>query len=485
MFYCGKACQLADWRRGHKFGECKAYAYEKELAGVEWKLNQGKDRKWIRDYDTACLLLRLYLLAEHKPTRMTKRSECPPFVRRRSFDDLMGHQDAVRRHGQRMEIFEQLLVMYERARVPVRRDQLFEVFCRMYVNGFSIMTSQLTEIGRAVYVLASMYDHSCVPNAVTVFNGINIQVRTMRRVDITKEPILISYLNVLVPPKQRITTLTDHYYFTCKCERCLYEQFTVGTQQYERVQPTKEATSESTESSANAAETGKTVDKKVDAKCPAVDGKKVNESEEKEIKKDDSKSAQVEKKDGETTEAEGVEEWHELKKHKNRKVKKCNKAQLGEEPEKGEKEHSSTGSDSSVVQLQWDPSPSESKKKEFAAIMQRLSENDRMMLDKHKQLNSKMSDLVLNRKWPEAFKVSCCLLKNFEIYYANMPNPEITMHLVQMLQIERNALRHEFTLNNQVVRQLWERLTKDISITHGTDHELYVEFYTDLANYLV
>lgn len=418
MYYCGRECQLADWRRGHKFGECKTYEYERQLASADPDTpdssNQNNGRKWIRDYDTACLLLRLYLIAHHKPSRLSRRTECPPFDRQRSFDDLMSNRDAVNKHQKRMDIFDQLSAMYERARVPIRRELLFDVFCRMYVNGFSIMTPSLFEIGRAVYVLASMFDHSCVPNAVTVFNGIHIQVRTLRSVDITKEPILISYLNVLVSPQKRVETLTNHYYFTCQCERCAYGENNLKVVDVEKLQLTPDTSDQAEDT---------------------------------------------------------TDDWHELKKHKNRKQKKDRKMAPSENDSK--------------LQLKWDPTPSKEKMRQFRDFMNRMSQEDLELSTKHEALDKQLSDHVLNRRWNEALQVGMDMLRNFNNFYINMPNPEVTFHLIQLLQIQRNLLRFEFTLKHKLVCQLWEQLSAAILITHGTQHPLYTNEYADLRQYLI
>lgn len=62
----------------------------------------------------------------------------------------------------------------------------------MYINGFSIMNSMLLEIGRAVYLLASQFDHSCVPNCITIFFGSTIEV--IKSIKLLKLIINISYL---------------------------------------------------------------------------------------------------------------------------------------------------------------------------------------------------------------------------------------------------------------------------------------------------
>lgn len=48
----------------------------------------------------------------------------------------------------------------------------------MCVNGFTILDSEMTSIGTGIYLGASIIDHSCKPNALAVFEGTTIYIRT-------------------------------------------------------------------------------------------------------------------------------------------------------------------------------------------------------------------------------------------------------------------------------------------------------------------
>lgn len=85
------------------------------------------------------------------------------------------------------------------------------------------MNSMLLEIGRAVFILSSQFDHSCVPNAITQFFGKNIEVRAIQEIDTSKQEIFVSYLNVMEKIDKRQEILARGYYFKCQCERCVFE----------------------------------------------------------------------------------------------------------------------------------------------------------------------------------------------------------------------------------------------------------------------
>lgn len=51
---------------------------------------------------------------------------------------------------------------------------------QMCVNGFSILDPEMLSIGTGIYLGASIVDHSCDPNAVAVFDGTTINIRTLK-----------------------------------------------------------------------------------------------------------------------------------------------------------------------------------------------------------------------------------------------------------------------------------------------------------------
>lgn len=81
----------------------------------------------------------------------------------------------------------------------------------------------MNAIGTALYVAASVFDHSCVPNAAPVFVGNRITVRAMKHVK-DGEKVVINYVDLKMPYGKRREALRSQYYFDCDCIRCLYEK---------------------------------------------------------------------------------------------------------------------------------------------------------------------------------------------------------------------------------------------------------------------
>ncbi|XP_014487505.1 PREDICTED: histone-lysine N-methyltransferase ASHR1 isoform X4 [Dinoponera quadriceps] len=79
----------------------------------------------------------------------------------------------------------------------------------------------MNSIGVGIYLGASVMDHSCKPNAVAVFEGTTIIVRTLVDLPFLDwSQIRISYVDLLNSNKDRQGELHHSYYFCCNCEKC-------------------------------------------------------------------------------------------------------------------------------------------------------------------------------------------------------------------------------------------------------------------------
>eukprot|EP00127_Corallochytrium_limacisporum_P006542 Clim_evm14s230 gene=Clim_evmTU14s230 len=80
-------------------------------------------------------------------------------------------------------------------------------------------------IGRAVYPLASVFNHSCAPNLVHYMElgaaGF-LEIRTARPVAAGEE-LNINYVDVTLPGKIRRSILEQEYHFVCDCVKCRTE----------------------------------------------------------------------------------------------------------------------------------------------------------------------------------------------------------------------------------------------------------------------
>lgn len=49
----------------------------------------------------------------------------------------------------------------------------------MCINSFNILDQELQSLGTGIYLAASIIDHSCQPNALAIFEGTTIYIRTL------------------------------------------------------------------------------------------------------------------------------------------------------------------------------------------------------------------------------------------------------------------------------------------------------------------
>lgn len=57
--------------------------------------------------------------------------------------------------------------------------ELMGIYGRICINSFNILDLNMNSIGVGIYLGASVIDHSCKPNALVVFEGNTIIVRTL------------------------------------------------------------------------------------------------------------------------------------------------------------------------------------------------------------------------------------------------------------------------------------------------------------------
>ena len=204
MYYCDNVCQKKDWKI-HKL-ECKIYNEHYQTISS----------------DLERMILRLHLTLEHYPNRRTKSVKIPGTdpAQFRSYDDLPTRKEKIEKDRERFPMFENLLACFRRAGLNYDREKLFEHFCKYMMNNFTIEDLEFKDICLAIFVLESGFEHSCVPNAFLIFNGINLEVRAMRKIS-PDDKITISLVDSIFSKEERQKELKEHYYFICSCRKCM------------------------------------------------------------------------------------------------------------------------------------------------------------------------------------------------------------------------------------------------------------------------
>ncbi|TYK26445.1 histone-lysine N-methyltransferase ASHR1 isoform X5 [Cucumis melo var. makuwa] len=96
-------------------------------------------------------------------------------------------------------------------------------FSKLACNAHTICDSELRPLGTGLYPVISIINHSCLPNAVLVFEGRSAVVRAVQHIPPGAE-VSISYIETAGSTMTRQKTLKENYLFTCTCSRCVKAQ---------------------------------------------------------------------------------------------------------------------------------------------------------------------------------------------------------------------------------------------------------------------
>ncbi|XP_064458536.1 histone-lysine N-methyltransferase SMYD3-like isoform X2 [Ornithodoros turicata] len=161
-----------------------------------------------------------------KLKRMHKKDckELLPGGRTRSFQDLLSHSNDIMNDAAVLPRFRAIWAtlqdfLGDENLPPI--DEGLEIYGKLIINTFCISDNDLKPVGQGLYLAASIFDHSCEPNAAFTFEGTQITVRATRnmRVEDMRE-IYICYVDKAQLAQDRIASLQEQYYFTCCCRLC-------------------------------------------------------------------------------------------------------------------------------------------------------------------------------------------------------------------------------------------------------------------------
>ncbi|RMC12585.1 hypothetical protein DUI87_10107 [Hirundo rustica rustica] len=86
-------------------------------------------------------------------------------------------------------------------------------------NCFTISNGEMQDVGVGLYPSMSLLNHSCDPNCVIVFEGYQLLLHSVREIQIGEE-LTISYIESLMPTRERQKQLVRQYCFECDCLLC-------------------------------------------------------------------------------------------------------------------------------------------------------------------------------------------------------------------------------------------------------------------------
>ncbi|KDO80750.1 hypothetical protein CISIN_1g011626mg [Citrus sinensis] len=202
VWYCGSNCQKLDWKL-HRL-ECQVLS----------RLDKEK-RKSVTP--SIRLMLKLYLRRKLQNDNVIPSTTTDNYS---LVEALVAHMS---------DIDEKQLLLYAQIANLVNLilqwpeisiNEIAENFSKLACNAHTICNSELRPLGTGLYPVISIINHSCLPNAVLVFEGRLAVVRAVQHVPKGAE-VLISYIETAGSTMTRQKALKEQYLFTCTCPRCI------------------------------------------------------------------------------------------------------------------------------------------------------------------------------------------------------------------------------------------------------------------------
>ncbi|KAI7897657.1 uncharacterized protein BX663DRAFT_533712 [Cokeromyces recurvatus] len=137
-----------------------------------------------------------------------------------AFFSLMGHDTLQPRHITERNTALARKTLERKIFQGISQEELVHYLNVFRSNNFSITDVELFAIGEGTYPIASLFNHSCHPNAVVMFEGALACIRAIEDIQPGTE-ITIPYIDPAHSRKYRQTLLHQKYFFDCQCERCL------------------------------------------------------------------------------------------------------------------------------------------------------------------------------------------------------------------------------------------------------------------------
>uniref|UniRef100_A0A0E0KHZ6 MYND-type domain-containing protein n=1 Tax=Oryza punctata TaxID=4537 RepID=A0A0E0KHZ6_ORYPU len=200
-WYCGSACQREEWKL-HQL-ECRAITALTE------------DRKKMLT-PTIRLMVRLVLRRKLQDDKVIPSSGTDNY---NLVDALESHISEVDKnqlvlYAQMANLVQLILPSFE-----LDLKEITHTFSKFACNAHTICDPELRPLGTGLYPVLSIINHSCVPNAVLIFEGRTAYVRALQPIS-KNEEVSISYIETAATTMKRQDDL-KHYYFTCTCPRCV------------------------------------------------------------------------------------------------------------------------------------------------------------------------------------------------------------------------------------------------------------------------
>ncbi|KAF9966945.1 hypothetical protein BGZ70_000687 [Mortierella alpina] len=106
---------------------------------------------------------------------------------------------------------------------PPSVTELVQYLCRFHCNNFSIHDAELFTMAEGTFPIGALFNHSCRPNAIVMYEGKIQVVRALENIAMGQE-VCTSYVDNGVQRQERRQLLKEKYYFDCHCPRCCEDE---------------------------------------------------------------------------------------------------------------------------------------------------------------------------------------------------------------------------------------------------------------------
>lgn len=101
----------------------------------------------------------------------------------------------------------------------IEQKQATQILARIACNAHSVTDSELRPIGKGMYPVLALLNHSCAPNCAVSFDGFTVRLNTLTHIDANEE-LTVGYCHLVAPAFKRRSELQQSYFFKCYCVRC-------------------------------------------------------------------------------------------------------------------------------------------------------------------------------------------------------------------------------------------------------------------------
>jgi len=194
--------------------------------------------------DQLRLVAKIWLKIRKSGHEFSEKNE----ITSKSWGDLMDHAEELMKDSEELLLahYNALAAVIKKADMPPM-EVFVEIYGRILTNSFSLRSDRKITVdslhnllyhtqffrrikgysspepfGTGIYLLASIFDHSCTPNCTVVFKGRELVVMATEDIpagDITSVAF-ISYLNTMDDIKTRQLQQKAIWYFSCHCSLC-------------------------------------------------------------------------------------------------------------------------------------------------------------------------------------------------------------------------------------------------------------------------